>query len=174
MVASAFCNYFYGTGFSTTTMAIVTPLLTFSVLAIGKLDKKWEVIPFGSNYVGGQVILAAYLVFLAVTFTTAVAVAASTRLGQVMTLLTCTIVLGLGVITDYAFGQHAGESTLAAAAYYVVPNIGPFWVIDGLMAASDQTTVTWGYVGYVTAYAALLTTATLGIAVAAFQKREVG
>ncbi len=174
MLAAAFCNYFYGAGFATTTMAIITPLLTAAVLAIGKLDEKWNVIPFGSNYVGGQVVLAAYLVFLAVILTTTVAVAASTRFGPVMTLVICTAVLGLGVISDYAFGQHAETSTLAAAAYRIVPNIGPMWVIDGLMIESEQTTVTWGYIGYVTAYAALLTTAVLGIAVAAFQKREVG
>ncbi len=174
MLASAFSNYFYGTGFATTTMAIVTPLLTLSVLAIGKLGKHWEVIPFGSNYVGGQVMMAAYLVFLAVIFTTAVAVAASTRFGQVMTLIICTVVLSLGVISDYAFGQHADTSTLAAIAYRAVPNIGPLWVIDGLMAGSEKTTVTFGYLGYVTAYASLLTTAVLSIAIAAFQKREVG
>jgi ABC-type transport system involved in multi-copper enzyme maturation permease subunit len=174
MAAAAFCNYFYGAGFATTTMAIVTPLLTLSVLAVGKLGKTWEVIPFGSNFVGGQVLFAAYLVFLAVIFTTAVAVAASTRYGQVMTLLICTFLLGLGVVSDYAFGQHAATSTFAAVAYRAVPNIGPFWVIDGLMAGSEKTTVTPAYLGYVTGYAALLTTATLSIAVAAFQRREVG
>ncbi len=174
VVAAAFCNYFYGTDFPTAAIGFVALLLTASVLAVGKLNEKWEVIPFGSNYVHLQIVIAAYLVFLAVMVTTAVAVAASTRFGQVMTLVICTAVLGLGVISDYAFGQHAQTSTLAALAYSVVPNIGPFWVIDGLTVASEKTAVPGLYVAYVTAYAALITVAVLGIAVAAFQKREVG
>ena len=47
-------------------------------------------------------------------------------------------------------------------------------VIDGLYAESEATMITLRYVVYVTCYAALLTTGILSIAVAAFQKREVG
>ena len=65
-------------------------------------------------------------------------------------------------------------SRLAAVVYRAVPNVGPFWVIDGLTSGSEQTTVTWTYVLYATAYALLLTTGILSIAIAAFQKREVG
>ena len=174
LVAAAFCNYFYGTDFPTAAMGIITPLLTLSVLLVAKLDEHWKVIPFASNFVGGQVLVAAYLVFLAVLITTAVALAASTRFGQLMTLVICTGVLGLGIISDYAFGQHEGTSRLAAAAYRVVPNVGPFWIIDGLNAGTEKTAVTFTYVAYTTAYALLLTMAILAIAVAAFQRREVG
>jgi ABC-type transport system involved in multi-copper enzyme maturation permease subunit len=172
--AAAFCNYFYGANFSTTVMGFVTPLLTLAVIGVGFFSKKWEVIPFGSSFVDTQVMVAAYLVFLAVVIVTSIAVAASTRCGQVMTLAICTVVLGVGIISDHTFGQHAGTNTLAAVAYRIVPNIGPFWVIDGLTTGSENTTVTPTYVAYTTAYAALLTTSILSIAVAAFQKREVG
>ena len=174
MAAAAFWNYFYGTDFPTTAIAFITPMLTVSVLAVAKLDEHWEVIPFGSNFIGGQVVLAAYLVFLAVMMTAAVAVAASTRFGQLMTLVTCTAVLGIGIVSDYALGQYEETSTIAAVGYHIVPNLGPFWVIDGLNTGSEETTVTMAYVGYVTGYAALLTTAILAIAIALFQKREVG
>ena len=170
----AFRNYFYGKDFSTTTFTVLTPLLTVSVLAIGKLDEHWEVIPFGSNFVGGQVIIAAYLVLLVVMVTAAVALAASTRFGQLMTLVICTGFLSLGIVTDYAFGQHEETSILARIAYRTIPNVGPFWVIDGLNAGTEATAVTWTYVLYVTGYALLLTTAVISIAVFAFQKREVG
>ncbi|MEK6798509.1 MAG: ABC transporter permease subunit [Planctomycetota bacterium] len=173
-VTAAFCNYFYGSHFATTTLTVITPLLTVSVLLVAKFDKHFDVIPFASDFVGGQVLLATYLVLLAVAITTAVAVAASTRFGQMMTLLICTFVLGLGIISDWVFGQYDQTSIVAAAAYRIVPNIGPFWVIDGLQAAKDETAITGQYVVYVTAYAALFTSAILGIAVALFQKREVG
>ena len=174
LVAAGFCNYFYGTDFPTSAIAFIAPMLTVGVLAVAKLDKQWAVIPFGSNLVGGQIVFAAYLVFLVVLVTSAVAVAASTRLGQLMTLVICTGVLGLGVISDYAFGQYEDGSRLAALVYRAVPNVGPFWVIDGLTAGSESTTVTWTYVLYTTGYALLLTTGIVSLAIIAFQKREVG
>jgi len=173
-VAAGFCNYFYGTDFPTSAIAFIAALLTVSVLLVAKLDKHWAVIPFGSKFVDGQIVFAAYLVFLVILVTSAVAVAASTRFGQLMTLVICTGVLGLGIISDYAFGQYEQGSALAAVAYRAVPNVGPFWIIDGLTSGSEKTAVTWTYVLYTTGYALLLTTGILGIAVAAFQKREVG
>jgi len=174
ILAAAFCNYFYGSDFPTTAMAFIAPMLTIGVALVGKFDEHWKIIPFGSNFVGGQVVIAAFLVFLIVAVVAAVAVAASTRFGQMMTLMICTIVLGLGIISDYALGRHADASRLASLAYHIVPNVGPFWVVEGLNAGTAKTVVPWSYVGYTTAYAALLTTAVLAIAVALFQKREVG
>jgi len=170
----AFCNYFYGMGFQTTAMAVITPLLTLAVLAVAKLGKKWEIIPFGSDFVGGQVILAAYLVLLNILVMAAVALAVSTRFGQMVTLLICVCVLGVGIASDFAFGAHAESSRAAAATYWLVPNMSLFWVVDGLTAGSEATTVPWNYIGYATFYAALVMTAILGIGVAAFEKREVG
>jgi hypothetical protein len=174
VLIAAVANFLHGRDFPTTAIATAAPLLTLSVLLIGKLDEHWEVIPFGSNYVGGQVIIAAYLVMLVVVITAAVALAASTRFGQLMTLVICVGMLALGIISDYAFGQHAGTSVIAAAGYYVLPNVGPFWVIDALQAGTEKTIVTFEYVGYVTAYAALVTTAAIAVATFAFQKREIG
>ena len=109
-----------------------------------------------------------------VVVTAAVALAASTRFGQVMTLAICTAVLGVGIVSDYAFGQHEETSLLAAGVYRFLPNMGPFWVVDGLSAGTEKTTVPGKYVALATCYAGLLTIAILNIAIAAFQKREVG
>jgi len=167
-------NYLRGSDFPTTVIAIVTPLLTISVVLVGFFDKHWERIPFASDFIGGQIVIAAYLVMMAVIITAAVALAASTRFGQLITLMICAAVLGLGIISDYAFGQHVDSSWAATLAYGLVPNIGPFWIIDGLQAGTVATAVGPVYVGYVTGYAALLTLGILAIAVFAFQKREVG
>ena len=47
-------------------------------------------------------------------------------------------------------------------------------MVDGLVAGSTETTVTPRYIGYATSYGVLLTVGILGLAVALFQKREVG
>lgn len=174
LVAAAFCNYFYGKHFATTAIAFEGPLLTVAVLVVGKFDEHWDVIPFASNFVGGQVLIAAYLVLLTVLLTATVALAASTRFGTIMTLMICTGFLGLGLITDYALGQHEETSILAKAAYRVVPNIGPFWIVDGLFAETEATAVPFRYVAYATCYAGLLIVGILSLAIIAFQKREVG
>lgn len=174
MLSAAFCNYFYGADFPTTAMAFVGSLLTLGMLVVAKFNEKWEVIPFASNFIGGQVVIAAYLVLLIVIVIVAVAVAASTRYGQLVTLMISAGVLGVGIISDYAFGRKAEENLLASAAYHFVPNVGPFWVLEGLQAGSVATVVPWNYVGYTTIYAALLTVGILAIAVALFQTREVG
>lgn len=167
-------NYLRGSDFPTTVIGVLVPLLTVAVVVVGLFDEHWDRIPFASNFVGGQIVVAAYLVLLAVVITAAVALAASTRFGQLMTLIICAVVLGVGVISDYAFGQHAGDSFAAAIAYGCVPNIGPFWIIDGLQAGTEKTAVGFRYVAYVTGYAGLITTGILAIGVVAFQKREVG
>ena len=174
LLAAAFCNYFYGKDFPTTTMAFLAPALTVSVLIVAKFDEEWHVIPFASNFVGGQVLIAVYLVWLMVVVTATVALAASTRFGQLLTLVICTIVLGIGIVSDYAFGRHEGTSLLAAGAYRIVPNMGPFWVVDGLAAGTEKTVIPWKYVALATGYAGLLTVGILNLAIAAFQKREVG
>ncbi len=110
LLAAAFCNYFYSKNFSTTAITFVAVLLTLGVLTTGFFDEEWNPIPFGSNFVGGQVLLAAFLVLLVVLLIAAVAVAASTRFGQLMTLMTCAGFLGLGLVTDYAFGEYAVAS----------------------------------------------------------------
>ena len=174
LFVGGFCNYFYGKDFPTMVLALLAPLLTVSVLLVGVFDEHWDRIPFASNYVGGQVLIAAYLVLLIVIVTAAVALAASTRVGQLMTLVICTGILALGIISDYALGQYEDSSTLAAIAYRAVPNVGVFWIIDGLQAGTEQTAVGFTYVFYVSCYALLLTTGILSLAVALFQKREVG
>lgn len=173
LTVGAFGNYFYGWNFPTAVMALVTPLLTLAMLAVGFLDERWTPVAFGSHFVGGQVLLAVYLVYLTVLVIAGAAVAASTRCGQLLTLLICTLVLAVGSISDFAFGQHAEESLLASAAYRLIPNLGVFWVIDGLMAESEATTIPLSYIGYATAYALLVTVGLVSVAVLGFQQREL-
>jgi ABC-2 type transport system permease protein len=174
LVAAAFRNYFYGKHFATSTITFLTPLLTLAVLVVARFDEHWDPIPFASNFVGGQVLIAAYLVLLTVILTATVALAASTRFGPLITLMICTCFLGLGLISDYAFGRYAETSIVASAAYRVMPNVGPFWVVDGLFAETQASAIPFNYVGYATCYAGLWTVGILSVAIVAFQKREVG
>jgi len=174
LLAAAFVNYFYGKSFPLAALVIVTPALTLAYVAVGFWDAKWNPISFGSDYPGGQVVIATFLVLLFNIMLGALATAASTRLGQLMTLVTCVLFVCLAVISDYAVGQHAAQSWLASVGYHFIPNLSPFWVIDGLFADNDAAVVTGEYLLHALAYSGLVSVALLSVGVILFHKREVG
>ncbi|MBN1491382.1 MAG: hypothetical protein JXA69_15820 [Phycisphaerae bacterium] len=170
-LVGGFSNYFYGTQFASVAVGLAVPLMTLAVVLVAFIDPMWKVQSFGKDFVDGQVIAAVALVFLVVLVLTAVAVAASTRLGQVMTLAVCTGILVVGLVSDYFFGTRADESILARVGYWLAPNVGALWVTD---AITQGHAVTLSYVGMAGLYALAYTCAALGVAVALFQRREVG
>jgi hypothetical protein len=123
LAVAAFCNYFYGSEFASTSLALAVPLLTLAVLLTGFWDKTWNLQPYGKAILVPELFYAAFLVMLAVMVLAAVALAASTRLGQVMTLLVCVLIAMLGLVADFALGQHGEDSLVARTLYHVVPNI---------------------------------------------------
>src|SRR5262249_386223 len=102
---------------------------------------------------------------------TAVAVAVSTRLGQVMTLTICSVVMLVGLVSDTMFGQYREVSLIARVCYRVVPNLAFLWITDALTQGNH---ITFHYVPLTFGYAMLVVLAWLFLGVALFQKREVG
>lgn len=168
---AAFCNYMYDMNFSTTSIALALPFMTLALVVVALIDPKGRIQPFGQDFMDGQLIAAAALVFAMIMILTAVAVAISTRFGQVATLLFCFVVLLIGLVSDAFFGQYRDTSVVARLAYWVSPNLAFLWVSDAL---TQGTVITAKYVGMALGYSALLVGAWLLIGVALFQKREVG
>jgi len=172
LLAAALANYFYGKEFCSTAIALVLPLLTLGTAATCFFDRDIERKLFLADiFKGGQLFIAVLLILLAVTVITAIALAASTRLGQVMTLMTCAVALMVGFLSDWFLGQHQTDSVVAAVFYRIIPNINFFWVVD---AVTSDIHVPLGYVVRAVVYAALFVIAILLIGVALFQRREVG
>lgn len=174
LAVAAFLNYFHGKDFVLSALTLVTPLLAVATIAVGFFDEKWNSIAFGKNYPGGQVIIATVLVLLFNIMLAAVATAASARLGQMMTLATCVLFVCLATVSDYAFGQHAPTSRLASSVYAIVPNLSPFWIIEGLYAEHVSITVDRSYLLLAGAYSGLVTVAFVSLGIALFNRREVG
>jgi len=74
------------------------------------------------------------------------------------------------MMSDYLFGRSAGESTVAAALYRLVPNWQHFWVVDAL---AEGGTVPWPHVLGVALYAAVYTAGVLCLGVASFRHAEI-
>ncbi len=169
--AAAAANFFYGKEFSSTALALGTPLLTVGTIITSFFDREFHPTAFGEGYFDAQLVVAAILLMMALAVVAAVALAVSTRLGQVMTLLTCTIVLIAGFLSDWLFGQYRDESAFANLLYKITPNMNFFWVVD---AAAAGVEVPLQFLLHAGGYAALYVMAILLIGVALFQRREIG
>jgi hypothetical protein len=108
--------------------------------------------------------------------TSAVAIAASTRVNQVITLLICCGVFLFGLVSEFFLGKSLADAAspltrMLAPLYVMVPNLQVFWAADAL---SQGNAITLEYFGSVAAYAAVLITGLLALAVLLFQRRDVG
>ncbi|MAE60650.1 MAG: hypothetical protein CMJ49_04740 [Planctomycetaceae bacterium] len=188
---SVWGNYFYNWVFTSTFIIATAVAAPIAYLLILLINDKWEFQSIATeftqeNIVITQVVIASALVLEGLLILTAVAVACSTRLGVVMTLLITAAVAGLGLCSDYMVGGTAERSLWldsgtvsgdwpliigAKVGYAIIPNIQIFWVADAL---TQRNAVAMGYLGIVTVYAALFVVAALGVAVALFQTRETG
>ncbi len=184
--AGIWCNYFYGMAFPAVFLVLGVPLLG---IAYGLA------LMFGPDFAAqapakefeGELWKAILLVLAGVLAMASVAVAASTRFGQVLTVATTLGMLLLGLLSDWIIGREVAELERLAqagsvavnsaslwcwkAAYAAVPNFQVFWTVDAL---NQGKSIPGSYIGWALAYGALVTTAALGVGTALFQRREVG
>ena len=204
LIFATAANYLYNKVFTSTLTVCLLITQTLAIALVLVIDKKWGLqspLTEFSAHDGElmQVVIGLGLVFQAVLVLTGVAVAASTRLGQVMTLMICFGVFLLGLASnslsqmvnsrlsipvDTGYYQslsailHADlalyQKLVYAAAkfiYMFAPNLQFFWTAD---AITQNTPISAGLFGMVSGYAALQVVAILAIAVTLFQNREVG
>lgn len=99
-------NYFYGWVFSSTAVFTMLPAVLVAYAITLSVSKKWEFQPITTD-LKPQVMLASACAVVAVMVLTSVAVAASTRLGQVMTIVVCAGVFMMGLLSNHLLGRHA-------------------------------------------------------------------
>lgn len=142
-----------------------TILLSLAMGIIAFVGKKWKVIPFGQD-IGPEVLQAIFLLLLGVLIFVAVAVAASTRLGQVLTLAVCCGVFFLGSMHRSLFTAERMDIVVVKALSLVIPNLQVFHPFDTLMQGQM---LTGGYVVMAVAYCLLYSFGVLAVAAALFQ-----
>jgi hypothetical protein len=121
--------------------------------------------------ISSQLILAVVLTLMGVLIFVAVAVAASTRLGQATTLLVCVAVYALGTMHPYLFGRYAGESVVARVLGWLLPKMSFFYAqLDTLLR---DVPIPPGYVYLAAAYSAAYIAAVLLVGMALFQRRPL-
>ena len=102
--AGLWCNYFYGKVFSSTVIVLTTPLAGLAYFLALNFDHAFNMQDMALQF-KGQMWLGLGGVAMAILVLTAVAIAASTRLGQVMTLCVTIGVFLAGMSSDYVLGR---------------------------------------------------------------------
>lgn len=178
LVVGAAMNYLYHKPFTSRFVAILTGGLTVGLLLLLIIDRNFGFqspaaeFTHGGMMHGGQMPAAIALVALSVLFLTAVAIAASTRLSQAATMTVTLLVVGMGLTgRGVLLGGAIEPGTWQDQASRFLPDLLLLWPGEALV---QDKTITGGFVLAAAGYALALTVAGVLLAVALFQRRELG
>jgi len=117
---AAWCNFYYGWSFPQVASLFLLPLSAAAYVLVLAFDKDWHLQPLSSDF-KPQVMLACFGMLLAMVVLTAIATAASTRLGQVMTIMVCAGVFIFGLLSNHLLGRQAFLNTPIAVVASAEP-----------------------------------------------------
>lgn len=167
---SAFFDYAYGWRFSASVIVNLAIFGTIAIIFLYFTDSNWRFNPGGNN-ISIVDFYGSILLFLASVIMAAIAVGLSSRFNIMVTLSSCSGIFLLGLISDYTFGRLAQTHLWAKMARFVVPNLQIFWISDAIYEGSG---VPVKYIMIVLFYTICYAAAILSVAVAVFQRRQVG
>jgi hypothetical protein len=167
---SAFFNYAYDWKFLSTAMVLAGIFATFAIVFLAFIDRNWQFNP-AENGINAVDVYGSVLLLLAAIIIVALAVALSARFNIVITLSACIGIFLLGLVSDYAFGRFAETELWARIGRYIIPNLQIFWISDAIYEGSE---IPLKYIAISASYALCYTAGILALAVALFQRKQVG
>jgi ABC-2 type transport system permease protein len=170
VILSTFFNYIYDWKFSSTAILLTSVFATVSIVFLFFFDRNWKFNPAG-NGMHTVDIYGSILLLLAVIIIVALAIALSTRFNIVVTLSACTGIFLLGLVNDYAFGRFAQTHLWAKLGRLIIPNLQIFWISDAIY---EDSAIPLKYILICICYALSYTVAVIALAIALFQRRQVG
>ncbi len=170
LLLSAFFNYAYDWKFTSTAIALLAGFGTITLVFLVFIDRDWKFNP-ANNKINALDIYGSVLLFLAALIITALAVTVSSRFNIVVTLSACVGIFLLGLVSDWAFGGLAKTHLWAKICYFAIPNLQIFWISDAIYEGSE---VPIRYILITASYAICYAAGILALAVALFQRRQVG
>lgn len=124
-------NFFFNRPFVTVVVKLVALFLVLNTLVYSFLDDDYHFTSFGGG-LNWQIAIAGFMVLLSIWMLSAIAVAVSTRLNAVGTLVVCAMAFFGGLVSQYYLGGLIGNSFLAWVAYHVIPNMQVFWIAESM------------------------------------------
>lgn len=168
---AGFSNFFLRRTFVSDAVLALVVLTTFAAFVVFQYTSQMQ--SMGEQaHVDWRLVPAGILILFALWVLAAVAIACSTRLDTIPTLAICSGIFLIGLMSDYFFGRRAElGSWWASALYTIVPNWQLFWLADAL--DMGKSTFQWGYVGKAFVYVVGYAGASLAVATALFEEREL-
>lgn len=162
-------NFVFGWHFTSAVTWTQMILMSAALAVIAFVGKGWTLVPFWQG-IGVQILLAMLTIYLAVLLLTAVAIAASTRLGQIPTLLVCIGVAVVGGYHQLLLSRLGETNVLVKVIGAVTPDTRYFLMMEALMRDKP---IPPGFLAAAAGYAALLISATLAVGAGLFQTRQL-
>jgi len=162
-------NLWFGWPFTSMAVCAGAVLMTIAIIVIGFVGKDWTLIPFGEG-IPGQLVLELAVMFMASVVFVALAIAASTRFTQTMTLLVCLTVFLLGSAHPLIVGRWADQAPVVRVAGWLLPDFSQFYPQDDMTLEGK---VPLALVAWAGLYCLLYTCGILAVAAAIFQTREL-
>lgn len=116
----AWGNYFYRWNFPQVMTLLLLPLIALAYIAVLFTHKEWKFQGIATD-LKPQIMLACACLVMAILVLTSVAIAASCRLGQVMTIMVCLGVFVLSLLSNYLVGRHVFVNQSVAEIEKSVP-----------------------------------------------------
>lgn len=120
VILATITNFLYGWSFPQITIVSLVPLSVIALVAVLAISPEWEPQPLSTDFLP-QVTIACVAIAVSILVMTAIAIAASTRLGQVMTIVVCAGAFALGLLSNYFFGRPAFSNTPIAVVAAAQP-----------------------------------------------------
>lgn len=120
--AAIWCNIFYGWVFPQTASLLLFPLMGLAYLGVLLVSKRWHLQPPSVDF-KPQIFIATMCVVMAHLVLTALATAASARLGQVMTLVVCCGAFLLGFLSNHFLGSKAVDNRFVSRIREAEPEL---------------------------------------------------
>lgn len=134
LAVAAMGNFWYGWSFNQTFVLVLLPLTVVGYLAALPFEADWGP-STPAKVLRVQVYVACFGVMLALVVMSAIATAASTRLGQVMTVVVCSGLFMLGLLSNHLVGRFA----FVNSAYGVIAKAEPLDFDDEGLARPGQS-----------------------------------
>jgi ABC-2 type transport system permease protein len=167
---TAFLNYSYDWKFSSTAIILVAIFATITIVFLSLIDPNWAFNPAGNNIAIFDV-YASILLLIALILLAAAAIMFSARFNVLITLSCCVGLFLLGLVSDYTFGRFAESHLWAKIGKIIVPSLQVFWISDAIY---EQSQVPLSYIVMAGSYGLFYTVAFLLLAIALFERRQVG
>lgn len=120
LILAGVANFMYGWSFNQTAITALLPLSVMAYIAVLLVSKTWEFQPIMAD-LPVKTLTACLTMILAILVLAAVATAASTRLGQVMTIVVCAGVFMGGLLSNYFLGRQAFTNEVAGVVRAAQP-----------------------------------------------------